>query len=85
MDKISPEIESSVSNSSGKDGLALLSITHIHISPIQNNPSTYFSSLFLSYKSSSSLLTSESEKLIVEIKENDNINSDVEIQLLSPK
>ena len=51
LDKISLEIKLSVPGSSVKYRSALVSISHILILPIQNNPCTYFLLLFLSYKS----------------------------------
>jgi len=83
LDKISPETELLVSNSSGKAGPALVPTPHTFIPPIQNNPSTCSSLPSLFYKSISPLPTPKFKKPIVEIEENDNVNSDVEIQLPS--
>ena len=78
MDKISPETESSVPNSSGKDGPAPVSIPHTPIPPIQNNPSTCSSLPSLFYKSLPLLPTPGSKKFTVEIEE-EKVNSNVEI------
>ena len=83
LDKISPEIELLTPNSLRKDGSALVSIPHTSISFIQNNFPTHFSLLSLSYKFISLSPTLRSKKPIVEIEEDDNVNSDVEIQPLS--
>ena len=85
LDKISLETELSVSESSEKDGLSPVPILHTLIPPIQNNSPTCSSSPFLSYKSLSSLPTPRSKKPIIEIEDNDNVDSDVKIQLLSSK
>ena len=68
-----------------KDRSALVPIPHTLISPIQNNLPTYFSSPSLSYKSTSFPSISESKKPIVEIENDNDIDSDIEIQLLSPQ
>ena len=73
LDKINLEIESSVSDSSGKDGLAPVSIPYISISPIQNNLSTCSSSPSLFYKFIFLSPTPRSKKLKVEIKKDDNV------------
>ena len=80
LNKISPEIELSVSGSSEKDRSA-----PVPIPSIQNNSSTHFSSPFLSYKSLFSLPTPESRKPTVEIEKDNNIDSDIEMQPLSPQ
>jgi len=80
LDKISPEIKLSISDPFRKDGPAL-----VPIPLIQNNFFTCYSSSSLSYKSLSLLSTSESKKPTVEIEKNNNVNSNVEIQLLSPQ
>jgi len=83
FDKISLEIESLASNSSGKDRPTLVPILHKPISPIQNNPPTYSPSSSLSYKSISPPLTPGSKKPIVEIEKTNDVDSNVEIQLPS--
>ena len=83
MGKISPETKLSVSDYSRKNRPASVPILYIHILPIQNNPSTCSFSPSLFYKSPSSLSTPESKKSIIEIEEDDNINSNIEIQSLS--
>jgi len=50
---------------------------------IQNNFPTCFSSLSLSYKSPSFLTIPRFKKPIVEIEENDDVDSNIEIQPLS--
>ena len=80
LDKISPEIELPVSDPSRKDEPAPVSIPHISIPPIQNNPSTCSPLPSFSYKSTSPLPTLGSKKLIIEIEEANNIDFDVEIQ-----
>ena len=67
MDKISPETELLAPKSSGKNELALVSI-----SSIQNNPSVCSPSLTLSYKFPAPLP-------ILEIKEDNDVDSDVEM------
>ena len=79
LNKNSPEIVLSVSGSSEKDRSA-----PVPIPSIQNNSSTHFSSPFLSYKSLFSLPTLESRKSTVEIEKDNNIDSDIEMQPLSP-
>ena len=79
LDRISLETESLVPNSSGKAGLALVPTSHTPIPPIQNNSSTCSSLPSLFYKSISPLPTPKFKKPTVEIEENDNVNSDVEI------
>jgi len=78
LDKISPETELSVPNSSGKDRPAPVSIPHTSIPPIQNNSSTCSSLPSLFYKSLPLLPTPGSKKLTVEIEE-EEVNSNVEI------
>jgi len=85
LDKISSETELSMPSSSGEDGLTPVLIPHISIPPIQNNSPTHSSSPFLLYKSLSSILIPGSKKSMIEIEENDNINSDIEMQPLSPQ
>ena len=80
MNKISPKIKLLVPDPSRKDRPALVPIPHTSIPPIQNNSPTCFSSPSLSYKLTSSLSTPSFKKPIVKIKEDDNINFDVEIQ-----
>ena len=63
LDKISPETESSVSDSSEKGRPAPIPISHTLISLIQSNPPTHSSLSSLSYKSTSLSPTSESKKL----------------------
>jgi len=72
-------------SSSGEDGPTLVLIPHTFIPPIQNNPPTHSSSPFLSYKSLSFIPIPGSKKSMIEIEENDNINSDIEMQPLSPQ
>jgi len=85
LDKISLQTESLVSNPSGKAGSALVPTPHTSISPIQNNSSTCSSSPSLFYKSISPLPTPKFKKSTVDIEEDDNVNSDVEMQLPSPQ
>ena len=84
LNKISSETELLVSSSSSKDRPTSVSILHIPIPLIQNNPSC-FSSPFLFYKFSSPLSFPGPKKPIIEIKETDNVDSDIEIQSLSPQ
>ena len=79
LNKISPETESSMPDTFGKDGPAPVPISHISIPLIQNNPLTHSSSSSLSYKSLSLSPTLGSKKPTIEIEENDNVDSDVEI------
>ena len=82
LDKISLETELSVPNFSGKNGPAPVSIPHtysFYFPPIQNNPSTCSSLPSLFYKSLSLLSTPGSKKPIVEIEEEEDVNSNVEI------
>ena len=72
-----------IPNSYGKDGPALVYIPHTSIYSIQNNSPTHSSLLLLSYKSISLSPTPGSKKPIVEIEEDDNVDSDIEIQPLS--
>jgi len=85
VDKISSEIKLSASSPSGKDGPAPVPILHISISLIQNNSSTHFSlsSLFHKFPSLTPIL--RFKKLIIEIKEVDDVGSDVEMQSFSPQ
>jgi len=83
LDKISPETELSVSDFSGKDRLAPVSILHISIPPIQNNLPTYSSLPSLFYKFTFLSPTPRSKKLKVEVEKDNNINSDIEMQPLS--
>ena len=68
LNKLSPEIEPSVPDTSGKDGPAPVPISHILIPFIQKNPPTCSPSLSLSYKSLSPLLTPGSKKPTVRLK-----------------
>ena len=79
LEKISLEKKLLVSNPSRKNRPASVSISHIPIPSIQNNSPTYSSSLSLSYRSISPLPTPVSKNLIVEIEENNNVDSDVEM------
>ena len=79
LNKISSETELLMPDPSRKDGPAPVPILHISISLIQNNSLTYSSSLSFSYKFISLSSTLESKKLTVEIKEDDDVDSDVEI------
>jgi len=85
LDKISPKIKSLASDSSKKDRPTLILILHILIPPIQNNSSTYSSLPSLFYKSISLSPTPRFKKSTVEIEEDDNVDSDVEMQSLSPQ
>jgi len=85
LNKISSEIELSVPGLSRKDRPAPVFIPHILISPIQNNPLTCFSSLSLFYKSLSTSSILEFKKPIIEIEKDDDVDSDVEMQPLSPQ
>jgi len=78
------EIESSEFRSSGKDRPTLIFIPHTPILFIQNNSLSYSPSPFFSYKSSSLSLPPMPKKPTVEVKEIDDIDSDIEIQYLSP-
>jgi len=79
LNKISPETESSVPDTSGKDGPASVPIPHILVPFIQNNSPTHSSSPSLSYKFPSPSLTLGSKKPTVKIEKNDDIDSDVEM------
>ena len=83
LNKISSETELLVSGPSSKDRPTPVPILHIPIPLIQNNPSC-FPSPFLSYKFPSPLPFPGPKKPIVEIKEADNVDSDIETQSLSP-
>ena len=83
LDKISPETELSASSPSKKDRPTLIPILHISIPLIQNNLPTYSPLPSLSYKPPSLTSATESKKPTIEIEEDDNVDSDVEIQLLS--
>ena len=85
LDKTSSETELLVPNPSGKDGPAPIPIPHTSISPTPNNLPTHSPSSLLSYKSTSSLLTPGFKKLIVDIEENGDIDTDVEMQPPSPQ
>ena len=85
LDKISPEIKLLASDPFKKDRLTLVLILYIPIPSIQNNFPTHSSSSSLSYKFVSLLSTLEFKKPTVEIKENDDIDSDIEMQSLSPQ
>ena len=84
LDKISPETKLSASEPFDKDKLAPVSILHTLISSTQNNLPSYSSLSSFSYKSLSSLLSSMPKNTIVEVKEIDNVSSNVEIQHFSP-
>ena len=79
LDKISLEIKLLVLDPFEKDRSAPVPIPHTLISPIQNNLPTYFSLPSLSYKSTSFPSISESKKPIVEIENDNDIDSDIEI------
>ena len=66
LDKVSPEIKLPVPDSSRKDEPAPVSIPHISIPPIQNNPYTCSPLSSFSYKSTSSLPTLRSKELIID-------------------
>ena len=85
LDKISLEIELLVPSPFEKDKPVPVSILLISIPFIQSNYPIYSPLSSLSYKSLSFLPTLESKKPIVKIEENDNVNSDIEIQVLSPQ
>jgi len=89
LDKLSLETELSVSDPFGKDEPAPVPILHILIPLIRNNSSTHSSSPSLFYKSISLSSTLRSKKPIVEIEENDdvdsNVDSNIEMQPLSPQ
>ena len=78
LNKISSETELLVSGSSSKDRPTSVPILYIPIPPIQNNPPC-FPSPFLSYKFPSLLPFPRPKRPIVEIKEADNVDSDIEI------
>ena len=80
LDKTSPETESLVSNSSRKDGPALVPIPHTLIPLIQNNLPAHSPLPSFFYKSISSPPTPGPKKPIVEFKETNDVDSDVEIQ-----
>jgi len=73
------------SDSSGKDGPTSIHISYTFIHPIQKNPSTYFYLSFLFYKSTSPPPILGSKKPTVEIEEEEDVDSNVEIQSLSPQ
>jgi len=79
LNKLSPEIEPSVPDTSGKDGPAPVPISHILIPFIQKNPSTHSPSPSLSYRSLSPSLTPESKKPTVKIGEDDDVDFDIEM------
>ena len=81
LDKTSLETESLVSNSSEKDGPALVPILHTFIPSIQKSPPTHSLLPSLSYKFIFFPPTPELKKPTVEIKEINDSDSDVEIQL----
>jgi len=82
LNKISSEIELSISEPFSKDKPTLVSILSTPISLIQNNPP--FSSLpSLSYKSLFLSSLPMSKIPTVEVKEIDNVDSDIKIQPLS--
>lgn len=67
LNKISPKIKLLTSDFSSKDRLTLVSISHIPISPIQNNSFTCSSLSSLSYKSLFLILTLEFKKPTIEV------------------
>ena len=81
MDKITLETELSTFIPSKKDEPALIPIS---IPPTKNNLPNHSLLSSLSYKSLSLSPILKSKKSIVKIEENDNIDSDFEIQPLSP-
>jgi len=83
LDKISSETEPSIPDPSGKDRPAPVPIPHTLVPPIQKNLPTHSPSSSLSYKSTSPLSTPESRKPTVEIKETNDVDSNVEMQLPS--
>ena len=83
LNKISLETELSVPDLSGKDESAPVPILYTPISSIQNNPPTYPLLPSLSYKSLLPSSTLKFKKLIVKIKEIDDVDSDIKIQSLS--
>ena len=80
LDKISPEIDLSAPDPSGKGGPAPAPTLHTSIPPIQNSSPTHSSLPSLSYKSISPLPIPRFKKPTIEIEENDNVDSDVEMQ-----
>ena len=85
LDKTSSETELLVSDLSGKDGPAPVSIPHTLIPSIQNNSPTCHSSLSLSYKSTSSLFTPGSKKSTIKIEETNDADSNIKMQPPSPQ
>ena len=83
MDKISSDIELSISESFSKDKPTLVSILYTPISLIQNNPPPFFSLLSLFYKSLFLSSLPMSKIPTIEVEEINNINSDIKIQPLS--
>ena len=79
LDKISPEIELLVPNPFEKDRSALVPTPYTFIPPIQNNLPTHSSLSSISYKSIFPPSIPRFKKLIVEIKENDDVSSDIEM------
>jgi len=77
LNKLSPEIEPSVPDTSGKDRPAPVSISHILIPFIQKNPPIYSPSPPLSYRSLSPLLTLGSKKPTVKIEKDNDVNFDI--------
>ena len=85
LDKISSETKLLVPDSFRKDRPAPVSTSHTSNPPVQNNPLTHSSSPFLSYKSTSLPSILRFKKPTVEIEEDNDVDSDVEIQLPSPQ
>ena len=85
LNKISSETGLSLSDSFRKDGPTPLPTLHTPFSSIQNNSPTHSSSSSLSYKSIFPSPTLGFKKSIIEIKEDNGINSDIEMQPCSPQ
>jgi len=77
LNKISPETKWSVSDPSRKNGPAPVPTLHTLISPIQNNLPTHSSLPYFFYKFTSLLPTPKFKKPIVEIEEDNDVDSDV--------
>ena len=78
-------MELSVPDSFGKDRPTPVPILHTPIFSIQNNSSTCSSPPSLSCKFPSLLPTPGSKKPTAEIEEDNDVDSDIEMQLLSPQ
>jgi len=85
LDEISSEIELSASDSFGKDEPTSVHTPYTFIPPIQKNPSTYFPLSSLFYKSPSPPPILGSKKPTIKIEEEEDVDSNVEIQSLSPQ